>query len=386
MLKVLPENAIYFDNASTTPVHPEVLKLVNQLLETSYVNSESLYDEGMQINRLMEKSRAQIASLLHVQPWEIIFTSGASEANNMAIKGAAFAALGKKNHIVTTKVEHSSVTNAFHQLEEVFGFNVTWLDVDEHGVVDLDQLRQCVNENTALVSIMAVNNEVGSIMPMDKIKQIVRKQSHALLHFDCVQALKRIDIDLNQVDLASFSAHKIEGLKGSGILVKKQHVELAPLISGGQQEMGLRGGTANSVANIALAKTLRLALEEQDHYRKHTAMLNRRMREGLAQFEEIDINSPEDGVGAILNFSCRTIPSEVMMNALNSYHICVSAQSTCSSKSKSPSHVLKAMGMSDKRALSSIRCSFSTRNTPEEVDRFLRDLKEILKKYGTRSI
>lgn len=377
---------IYFDNASTTPVHPQITKLVSSLLATTYANSESLYDQGMQVSRLMERSRAQIAALLKVQPQEVIFTSGASEANNMAIKGAAFAALGKKNHLITSRVEHSSVMNAMRQLQEVFGFEVTYLDVDSRGVVDLRQLEEALSERTALVSIMAVNNEVGSVMPMRQIRQLVRSRSHALLHFDCVQALTRIDLDLSLADMASFSAHKIEGLKGSGLLIKKQHVSLVPLISGGQQEQGLRGGTANSVADIALAKTLRLALESESQTRQHTAMLNRRMRQSLAALKEIDINSPEEGVGAILNFSCRTLTSEVLMNALNQRGICVSAQSTCSSRSKAPSAVLKAMGMSDQRALSSIRCSFSLQNTEEEVDRFVRELKEILVKYGTHSL
>lgn len=383
---MLPENTIYFDNASTTPVHPEVIRLVTSLLEKSFANSESLYDEGMEISRLMEKSRAQIASLLQVQAHEIVFTSGASEANNLAVKGAAFALMDKKKHLITTKVEHSSVINAMRQLEDRFGFDVTYLDVDHRGVVNLNQLEQALSEKTALVSIMAVNNEIGSVMPLEQIKKLVRANSHALLHVDCVQALTKIDLDLSQVDMASFSAHKIEGVKGSGILMKKQHVALVPLISGGQQEQGLRGGTANSVFNIALAKTMRLALEKQAEHRETIALLNRQLREGLEMIDEIIINSPEDAVPAILNFSCRTLPSEVLMNALNQRHICVSAQSTCSSKSKSPSPVLKAMGLSDDQALSSIRCSFSYRNTPEEVDRFLRDLKEILHKYGTRSI
>lgn len=377
---------IYFDNASTTAVHPEIVSLIQSLLVDQFANSESLYDEGMEVNRLMEKSRSQIASFLKVRANEIIFTSGASEANNMAIKGVTFANMKKKLHFITTKIEHSSVMHAMQQMQDIFQVEVTYLDVDEQGVINLKQLENQLREETSLVSIMAVNNEVGSIMPLEQIKQIVKKKSRALLHVDCVQALTKIDLDFTQIDLASFSAHKIEGVKGSGLLLKKRHVQLAPILSGGQQEQGIRGGTANSIYNIALAKTMRLALENLPVKRQITHKLNQQMRQGLSLLPEIQINSGCDCVDGILNFSCRSIPSEVMMNALNQRNICVSAQSTCSSKSKTPSPVLLAMGCSEKRALSSIRCSFSYHNTPEEVDQFLRDLKEILNLYGTNSI
>ncbi len=379
----MQHNRVYLDYASTTPVSPEVLKAYKGLLDVWFVNSESLYQEGAQLHQLMEKSRLQTASLLNVRSNEIIFTSGASEASSLAIKGTAFLHLEKKGHFITSTVEHSSVTNCFKQLEEL-GFEVSWLNVDASGKVSLDDVKKELRQDTLLVSIMMVNNEVGTIQPIDEIKTYVKKHSRALMHVDCVQALGKIPIHLNDIDMASFSAHKIHGLKGSGVLFCRQHVDLMPLICGGQQEFGRRGGTENALVNVMFAKTLRLALENQARSFEHVKMLHDVCVDELSKLPDIELNSPSDGLPHIVNFSCRTMLSEVLMNALNTRGFCISAQSTCHSKSKAPSFVLKAMGYSDKRALSSIRLSFSYETTLQEVMQFIETLKECIQKYGTR--
>ena len=379
----MQHNRVYLDYASTTPVSDDVLKAYKGLLDVWFVNSESLYQEGAQLHQLMEKSRLQTASLLNVRSNEIIFTSGASEANSLAIKGTAFRHLKEKGHLITTQIEHSSVTNCFRQLEEL-GFEVSWLPVDSSGKVSLHDLKKELRPDTLLVSIMMVNNEVGSIQPIDEIKTYVKRNSRALMHVDCVQALGKIPVSLKDIDLASFSAHKIHGLKGSGVLFCRQHLDLMPLICGGQQEFGRRGGTENALVNLMFAKTLRLALENQQKGYDHAKMLHDYAVSELLKMEEISLNSTEDGLPHILNFSCSTMLSEVLMNALNTKGFCISAQSTCHSKSKAPSFVLKAMGYSDQRALSSIRLSFSHETTLQEVKDFIETLKECTQKYGTR--
>ena len=248
------QRRVYFDGASTTAVHPDVLQTYKSLLDKYYVNSESLYDEGSEISRMMEKARSAIAGLLGVNSEDIIFTSGSSEANSSAIKGVCFAQPGKK-HIVTTNVEHSSILNACLQMEQVFGYRVTYLPVDASGKVSLQQVKDAVSDDTAIISIMAVNNEVGSINPIDEIANYVKKHTHAYMHVDMTQAIGKVDVDFKNIDLASISAHKLEGLKGSGILVKKVHVPFVPLINGGEQEYGIRGGTSNACVNMVFAKT-----------------------------------------------------------------------------------------------------------------------------------
>ena len=373
---------IYLDSASTTPVHADVLTTYIELLKEKFANSESLYDAGVEMATMMEQSRQHTAQLLGVRSEEIIFTSGASEANNMAIKGIAFSQMKKKRHLVTSKIEHSSVLNAFRELEEVFGFEVTYLDTDEQGIIDLKQLESVLRPDTSLVSLMMVNNEIGTIQPIEDIVRIVKATNHIFLHMDGVQALAKITMDLKRIDCVSFSAHKIHGLKGSGILVCKQHVPLVPLISGGQQEFYRRGGTSNALVNIMFAKTLRLALESSKEATCHCLILRKALIEQLANQKGIVLNSPRDGVCHILNFSCLAVPSEVMLNALNQRGFCVSAQSTCSNKSKAPSAVLKAMGKSDVVALSSIRCSFSFDNSFSDIMDFARVIKECIEKYG----
>ena len=377
------KNRVYFDSSSTTNVHPEVLKTYETLLETYYVNSESLYDEGSEIHRMMEKARNAIAGLLGVSSQEILFTAGASEANNAAIKGVCFANQEKK-HIITTQIEHSSVLNCCRQLEEHFGYAVTYLPVNEKGVVRVEDVKDALRKDTALVSIMHVNNEVGSINPINDIKEIIKKQSQAYFHVDLTQSFSKVPLDLKDIDLASLSAHKIEGLKGSGLLVKKRHVPFLPLICGGEQEFGLRGGTSNALVNMVLAKTMRLALEEHKTYQAHIQLLKEELLSGLKGIEGIQINSSEEGISEIVNFSYPNIPSEIMQNALNEKGYLVSARSTCESKSHNPSYVLLAMGYNEAIANSCIRISLSKHNTIEEVHGFIDALKEIIASYGKR--
>lgn len=372
---------IYFDNASTTNIHPEVLKTYTSLLQKYYVNSESLYNEGVEIYSMMEKARRAIGGLLGVNASDIIFTSGSSESNTSAIKGVCFANPSKK-HIITTNVEHSSIMNCVAQMERLFGYRVTYLPVGQDGKVKVQDLRDALDEDTVIVSVMYVNNESGAVNPIDEIAELVKKHSHAYMHVDLTQAIGKVPLDMKNIDLASVSAHKLEGLKGSGILVKKTFVPFEPLINGGEQEYGIRGGTSNAVTNMVFAKTLRLALENAEKHHDDIQKMHDRMIEGLHAIHGVEINSPSDAVNSTINFSYENIPSEVMQNALNKKGFMVSARSTCASKSDDPSYVLTAMGYSRKRASSCIRVSLSYHNTLDEVDRFLIALKEVIQQYG----
>lgn len=372
---------IYLDSAGTTRPDPEVLKTYISLLETHYANSESLYDEGSEVHRMMEKARSAAAGLLGVSAEEVIFTSGSCESNSTAIKGVCFADPTRK-HIITTPIEHSSVLNACRQMERLFGYDITWLPVYEDGSVRAEDVRAALRPDTILVSVMYVNNETGALNPIDEIKTIVRKESHAYFHCDMTQAAGKIPLSFKDVDLASISAHKIHGLKGSGILVKKTYVPMEPLISGGEQEFGFRGGTANSAADMVFAKTLRLALERQSAFAAHTRKLHDRLVKGLSEIDGIVINSPANGLPAVLNFSFERIPSEVMQNELNRRGFMISARSTCEAHSNNPSYVLLAMGYSERRASCSIRVSLSMENTDEEIDAFVQAVKEMTEQYG----
>ena len=372
---------VYFDSASTSRNHPEVLKSYQSLLEKYYVNSESLYDEGIEIFRMMEKARRAIAGLLGVNSEDILFTSGSSESNTAAIKGVCFAQPGKK-HIVTSCVEHSSILNCCKQMERVFGYKVTYLPVNSDGCVSLDDVKKAVTDETAIVSLMWVNNESGSINPIPEIAEYVKKHTKAYMHTDLTQAIGKVETDLSYVDLASISAHKLEGLKGSGILVKRVHVPFEPLINGGEQEYGLRGGTSNAVVNMVFAKTLRLALENGRKYHDHIAEMRRELINGLLSIEGVEINSPLNGVVSTVNFSYEGIPSEVMQNALNRAGFMVSARSTCASRSDDPSYVLLAMGYSSRRASCCIRVSLTYYNTIDEVHAFVEACREMIRNYG----
>jgi len=362
--------SIYFDNASTTSLDPEVKEAYLRQLD-EFANADALYDWGVSVYRKQELSREKIAQLLNIDKQEVIFTSGASEANNMAIKGLCLKK--RKGHIISSIYEHSSSYEALKQMESL-GFAVTYLYPDKDGLIDPLEVEKNIQEDTFLVSIMHVNNEVGYINDIETIKSIVKKKRGCIFHCDITQAIGKIDIDLKDIDLASFSAHKIHGLKGSGVLIKKRHIELEPLISGGQQEFSLRGGTSNAASNIVLAKTLRLALQRKEKHQEKVKQLKTYLLENLRDHQ---IYSNEYCIDDIIMFKTK-LTSEVMLNALNQKGIMVSAKSTCGSRSEESSRSLLAMNYDDKHA---IRVSFDSSNTIEEVQYFCDALKEVESKY-----
>lgn len=372
---------IYLDYVSTTPLDKEVNQMYQSLLNDYFANADSLYSMGLQTSSLMEKSRSLIANMLHVKANEIIFTSGASESNNTAIKGSAFQYQNRGKHIITTAIEHSSVYNTCVQLRDVFGFEVDFLSVDQNGQIDLKQLENLIRDDTILVSMMYVNNEVGMILPIQEVSRIIRqKNNKTKFHVDMVQALGKLPIDLSIVDLASFSAHKIYGLKGSGILFKRESTSLVPLINGGQQENGLRGGTSNTATHTMFAKTLRLALEDQPQKLKYVTSLNQYVRSQLSKIQDIVINTPQEHSSPyILNFSAVGYKPEVILHALEENECYVSTKSTCSSHKNDISRTLASMDLPMPIAQSAIRISFSHLTTKEEIDEFLFHLRHILK-------
>ena len=336
---------------------------------------------GREAGQKLEKARNVIAKCLRVLPQEIIFTSCASESNSLAIIGYVLANRTRGNHVLTSNVEHSSVQHAMDFIEQ-FGFEVERLPINEEGIITPKLVQQHMRKDTILVSVMHVNNEVGSINPIEEIEKVVHANPTCAFHVDCVQSFSKLPIPFEKLDMATISAHKIHGLKGSALLMKKKNVQVLPIVQGGQQEQGLRGGTENAPANIVLAKTIRLALEEQEANYKHVSELNQYIRNELAKIPGSHIHTPENGLPYILNISFDQITSQVLLNALDQKGICVSAKSTCSSHSSNASEVLLAMHKSEKDATHAIRLSFSSENTIEEAKTFIMTIKEILNHYG----
>jgi len=369
---------LYLDYAATTPVNQEVQETYAKIIHEHFGNADSLHQLGLEASSLMERSRSLIASLLKVATNEVIFTSGASEANNLAIKGVAFQYQKRGKHLITTSVEHSSVYETCKQLEESFGFEVTYLKVNQDGELSLEELEKAIRSDTILVSIMHVNNEVGMIYPIEEIKKITKKYPNVHLHVDMVQALGKIPIDLTDIDLASFSAHKIYGLKGSGILVKKNSTQLLPLITGGQQEFNLRAGTSNVPTNIVLAKTIRLALEDLDKKSEHVRMLNQMLRNYFLNLEHAHINSPINASPYIVNVSLLDYKPETLIHALEELGIYISTKSACTTKKNTISRTLKAMNSSDAIGNAALRISLSHTMKEADIEYFTTSLDGIL--------
>lgn len=373
----------YLDNVSTNPINAEVLSTYKMILEKYYANKSAIHALGREVYKLHEKSREEVLSLLNVKNSRLIFTAGATEANNMAVKSVAMANQDRGKHLITTNIEHPSVHNSFKFLEEYMGFEVTYLDVEEDGRLDLNKLKAALREDTLLVSIMAVNNEVGSINDVAAWTKIVKDNSKAFTHSDMVQALGNIPITFDNLDISTFSAHKINGVKGSGFLIIRDHIDMVPLISGGDQEFGLRPGTENSPANIVLAKTVRIALEEQAAKSDYLQTLKDHFYQSLSNNPQVRFNSSQEhSVNTLVNISVMGVNSEIMLNALGQACMYVSAGSTCQSDVHKRSRVLMSMSKPMENQQTRVRISLNTDLTIEDIDTITSKIKEIGDKYA----
>ena len=370
---------IYFDNAATTKIYDDALTSYVQVSQKFFGNPSSLHQLGVDAHQVLTKARAQVASLLSVQPEEIFFTSGGTESNNWAIKGTALEKSVFGKHIITTKIEHPSVIQTCKQLER-FGFEVTYLDVDSKGIVSVDQLKESLRKDTILVSVMAVNNEVGAVQPIAEIAKVLEEYPSIHFHVDCVQAVERASqlLSIGRIDLLSLSAHKFHGPRGVGIMYKKFGRKIQALLTGGGQEKGERSTTENLPGIVATTKALRMALEEESV----TGELRSQLWKELATKPEIRIFSPEDGASHVLCFAIKGVRGEVVVHAFENHGIYISTTSACSSKKADSSSTLYAMDVPTEWATGAVRVSFSNDNTKEEVEQFIKVQHQLMKQFS----
>lgn len=372
----------YFDNSATTRCYDSVRDIVVKTMTEDFGNPSAMHKKGIEAENYVKESARILAGLMKVTEKEILFTSGGTESNNLALIGGAMANKRSGNHIITTSVEHAAVGQPAAYLEEL-GFEVTYLPVDERGVVKLDALEEALRPDTILVSAMYVNNEVGSVMPIEQIGKMVHQKSpKALYHADAIQAFGKYRIYPKKlgIDLMSVSAHKIHGPKGAGFLYISEKAKVQPQILGGGQQNGMRSGTDNvpGIAGLGVA-----AKEIYDHFDEnieHLYELKERLAEGLLSMENVRINgmAVREGAPQILSASFLGIRSEVLLHTLEEREIYVSAGSACSSHKRKASSTLTAMGMPKDQKESTVRFSFSEENTLEEVDYCLSVLKEVV--------
>jgi cysteine desulfurase len=359
---------IYLDNSATTKPKSEVLDTFQKANEQFYANPASLHQMGNEAEKLLEKARQQITGLLHME--HAIFTSGGTEANNLALFGTAYAYQHRGKHIITAVTEHPSVLNSLKVLEEQ-GFEITRLSVDRYGQISIDELKDALRSDTILVSLMHVNNEIGTIHPVADVARLL-KQTRTFLHVDAVQSIGKIALDQTAMpDLLTMSAHKIHGLKGSGVLAFNQ-VELKAVQVGGGQESGLRSGTVSVPHAAALARALRLAEPNPEHRK-----WNKELREFFAGFPNVRVVSPEAGAPHILSIAARGIKGEILVSGLQKESVIVSTSSACSSKSRDTSHVIEAIKLPREFKDGVIRISFGAFTAQEDIDQLKKAFERV---------
>ena len=371
---------VYLDNAATSPVRREVVEAMLPHFSETMGNASSLHMFGQRAKRALEEARQSVARALGAHPKEIYFTSGGTESNNLAIKGVARANGDRGRHLITSPIEHHAVLNTLHHLETE-GYEVTYLPVDDRGIVDLDALECSIRDDTILISIMLANNEVGTIEPLSQIADIARRKG-ILLHTDAVQAVGKVPVDVDDlgVDLLSLTAHKLYGPKGTGALYVRHGTRIVPLLHGGHQERTMRPGTENIPGIVGLAAALDLACRDLDTESARLAALRDRLESGIRdRIQDVRMNGhPELRLPNILNMSFARAEGESLLLALDTRGIAVSTGSACAAGSTEPSHVLQAMGVDSLLAQGSLRFSLGRDNDEDDIDYVLDSLAEIV--------
>ncbi len=373
-------NIIYLDNSATTPIKSEVLQEMMPYLTTEYGNASSLYSVGRSAKRAIEKARNRVAELLNCNHNEIYFTGGGSESDNIALKGFAYANKEKGNHIITSKIEHPAILETCKTLERQ-GFEVSYINVNEDGIIDVEELRKSIKTNTILISVMTANNEVGTVQPIEEIAKIAH-DNNIVFHTDAVQAIGnvRIDVEKMKIDMLSLSSHKINGPKGVGALYIKNGIEVEKFINGGHQEKDRRAGTENVAGIVGIGKAAEIARKNMEtHIRNLSKIRDYYIKKVQKEIPNIRINgSMENRLPGNANISFKGINASELIFKLDERGICVSSGSACSSGNTNPSHVLTAMNVPEVYLNSAIRTTFGDNNTFEQVDYVVKILKQII--------
>ncbi len=374
---------LYFDHSATTPIDPKVLALMQEVANTHFGNPSSIHKYGQKARAIIEKSRRQIADALSVKSRNIIFTGGGSEANNMVLQNLLYS---DKKHVITSSIEHPAILKVLKHLKN-FGISYTTVPVDKFGMVDPINIESAIRDDTALISIMYANNEVGTIQPIAEIVKIA-KNNNVLFHSDAVQTPGKIQILINEldIDLMSFSAHKFYGPKGVGFLYIRDGIKLYPMIIGGGQEKKLRAGTENTPGIAGLGLAMELAVKNQPNAQNHLQILENHFKNKLAEIypDAIYNGHPNLHLPGLVSVTIPSVTSDMLLVNLDMKGMAVSSGSACSSGTVKPSDVLKAMHISNQHNISSLRISFGKGNTIEQVDKLIEAFDEILKKYNRK--
>ncbi|WP_278600182.1 cysteine desulfurase NifS [Clostridium tertium] len=378
---------VYMDYAATTYVKPEVLEEMMPFFTEKYGNPSSFYGISRETKMAIDKARSRVSKALNCDPNEIYFTGGGSEADNWAIKGIASAHRKKGNHIITTKIEHHAVLHTCEYLEKN-GFEVTYLNVDKEGFIDLEELKNAITDKTILVSIMFANNEIGTIQPVKEIGEICRERK-VLFHTDAVQAIGNIPVDVKEmnIDLLSLAGHKVYGPKGIGALYIRKGVRIDNLIHGGGQERARRAGTENTASIVGLGKAIELATESLEEHNKKITKLRDRLIDGLLKVPHTRLNGPrgEKRLPGNANITFEFIEGESILLSLDFEGVCASSGSACTSGSLDPSHVLLAIGLPHELAHGSLRLTLGDGSTDEDVDYVLEVVPPIIERLRNMS-